>query len=443
MFSGRKDRGGFTLIETLVGSVVFALVALSAYQAFSTLMDAVLASRAKIAAASLANEQFEIIRNLSYDDVGVASGIPVGKIPREQNITRDGFQFEVLATIRNTDDPFDGTIGGIPLDSSPADYKSVDLDIDCGNCKVFPTLRFTTLVAPYALETASTNGALFIQVIDVEGVPIAGADIHIANTQADPDIVIDEITDNDGWVKIIDAPPGVNAYNIAATKEGFTTDETYPLGGVAGDEPINADATVVLQTVTQTSLSIDQESSLAVNSVDESCMALADIDFSMTGTKLIGTPNVVKFPTQNFATDVNGIADLDGLEWDIYVLVVTEAGFDLAGTSIFPHLTISPNQNLDTNIVIVPHSEKALLVSVQDDNGNPLDGASVQLDKVGFSSTKVTSAGGVCPTPGQVFWNGLEDGNYTLTVSKAGYQDTTVPDFPLASWQHQNITLTP
>ncbi|KKR69745.1 MAG: hypothetical protein UU10_C0006G0010 [Parcubacteria group bacterium GW2011_GWF1_40_6] len=225
-------------------------------------------SQAKLAATTLANEQFEIIRNLPYDDVGIENGIPVGKIARNQTVLKDNYSFDVQTTIRNTDDPFDGTIGGSPSDTSPADYKLVDLDITCSSCKIFSPLKFTTLVAPHALETASSNGALFIQVFDTAGMPVTNASVHIANTEANPDIVIDEITDNTGWVKIVDAPPGTNTYNITATKSGFTTDQTYPQGGVAGENPVNEDVTVVLQQVTQASLQIDKVSSLNVSSVD-------------------------------------------------------------------------------------------------------------------------------------------------------------------------------
>jgi prepilin-type N-terminal cleavage/methylation domain-containing protein len=231
------NQKGFTLIEMLVGSAVFVVIALAAYQAFSVLMDTTLYARIKVSATELANERFEIIRNLPYNDVGIIAGLPAGKIVRVQNITRDNYSFTVQTTIRSVDDPFDGTIGGSPNDTSPADYKLVDLDITCSSCKNFSTLSFTTLIAPHALETASTNGALFMRVIDSSGIPVPSASVHIVNTQTSPSTVIDETTDNTGWVKIIDAPPGTNAYNISATKSGFTTDQTYPIGGVLGQIP--------------------------------------------------------------------------------------------------------------------------------------------------------------------------------------------------------------
>src|SRR3989344_4045928 len=221
------NQRGFTLVETLVGSAVFVILALSAYRAFGVLMDAVSMSQAKLAATTLSNEQIEIIRNLPYDDVGIENGIPTGKIARNQTVIKDNYSFDVQTTIRNTDDPFDGTIGGSPSDTSPADYKLVDLDITCSNCKLLSPLKFTTLVAPHALENASSNGALFIQVFDTAGIPVANASVHITNTETNPDIIIDEITDNAGWVKMVDVPPGTNAYNITATKSGFTPAKTY------------------------------------------------------------------------------------------------------------------------------------------------------------------------------------------------------------------------
>ncbi len=438
----RTTGKGFTLIETLVGSAVFVILALSAYRAFGVLMDAVSMSQAKLAATTLSNEQFEIIRNLPYDDVGIENGIPAGKINRNQTITKDNYSFGVQTTIRNTDDPFDGTIGGSPSDTSPADYKLVDLDITCSNCKLLSPLKFTTLVTPHALETASSNGALFIQVFDTAGIPVANASVHITNTETNPDIIIDEITDNAGWVKIVDVPPGTNAYNITATKSGFTTDQTYPQGGVAGENPINEDATVVLQQVTQTSLLIDKVSSLSVSSVDALCATLPSVSFSLTGEKLIGAPAVKKYPTQDFSTDSSGGETVSNLEWDTYHVLLTSPSYDLAGASLLPSFTINPDENKNLQLVAVPHADKALLISVEDSLGVAIDGASVRLQKDVFDQTKTTNSL-TCATPGQAFWNGLGSGIYTLTVSKAGYTTSVSPVDISLPWQSQSIILTP
>lgn len=438
----RNSQKGFTLIETLVGSVVFLLVALSSYKAFSVLMDAIFVSQAKIAATSVANEKFEIIRNLPYTDVGIIAGLPVGKIQRDEVISKDNYSFAVHTTIRSADDVFDGTIGGDPSDSSPADYKLVDLDISCSNCKIFTPLKFTTLVGPHALETASVNGALFIQVFDAAGIAVQDASVHIINTQTDPDTIIDETTDNDGWIRIVDAPTGVNAYNIAATKSGYTADQTYPLDGVAGADPLKPDATVVIQEVTQMSLSIDRVSSITVSTTDVLCVALPAIDFSLTGTKIIGEPAVQKYGTQNFTTDALGNYTISDLEWDAYSILLTSPLYDLAGINPFPAFELDPNENKDLQVVVLPHVDRALLVSVQDLTGIAIDGATVHLEKSGFDETKTTNTD-LCATPGQVFWSGLSNDTYTLTVSKTGYETSISPVTMSSSWQNQNIILAP
>lgn len=433
---------GFTLIETLVGSAIFIVVTLSTYKAFGALMEATSAARAKVSATELANEKFEIIRNLPYTDVGIVGGLPVGKISRNETVTRDNFSYSLLTTIRSVDDPFDGTVGGTPADTSPADYKLVDLDITCSNCKDFSPLSFTTLVAPHGLETATTNGALYMRTIDASGSPVANASLHIVNTQTNPDTIIDETTDNNGWMKIVDAPPGTNAYNITATKSGYTQDQTYPIGGAAGASPVKPDSTVVQKQVTQVSFSIDKTSSLNISTVDNACATLGNIGFSLTGTKLIGT-GVLKYPAHSFTTTSSGTYSIPSIEWDTYSVLLTSASYDLAGVNPLPSFAINPNTNLTTQVVAVPHVNRALLVTVKNSSGTAINGASVHLVKSGFDQTKTTNSG-VCTTPGQVFWNGLASGTYTLTVSGAGYQTNTNNSLNVsANWVNQNVTLTP
>ncbi|MBP6060380.1 MAG: prepilin-type N-terminal cleavage/methylation domain-containing protein [Candidatus Pacebacteria bacterium] len=433
---------GFTLVETLVGTAVFVVIAIAAYQAFTVLMNVVIITRAKVAGTELANERFEIIRNLSYNDVGILGGIPVGKITRTQTLTRDNFTFNVTTTIRNVDDAFDGTIGGNPNDTSPADYKLVDLDITCANCKNFAPVNFTTLIAPHALETASTNGALFIRVFDANGIPIPQALVHIVNTLTNPDTIIDETTDNNGWIKIIDAPAGTNAYNITATKNGYTTDQTYPIGGAAGSDPAKPDVTVVQQQISQISLAIDKISSLTTTTLDASCVAIPSVGFSLTGSKLIGV-GILKYPTQNFTTNGAGVYNIPSIEYDTYSTLLTGASYDLAGTNLTQNFFLNPNETGILKLIAVPHVSQALLVNVETSAGVAIDGATVQLQKTGFDETKTTNSG-TCPTPGQVFWNGISSGTYTVNVSAPGYQDNTVANYSISSpWQNLSITLMP
>ena len=138
-------RRGFTLVETLVGAVVLSILAVAVYQSYAVVIAATIASRAKIAATLLANEQIEIIRNLSYPQVGTIGGTPAGVVFPEQTLVRDGIAFGVQTIIAAVDDPYDGIA---PVDNAPSDYKLVEVIISCTRCRDFSPTRFATLVAP-------------------------------------------------------------------------------------------------------------------------------------------------------------------------------------------------------------------------------------------------------------------------------------------------------
>ena len=410
---------GFTLIESLVGIAVFIIITVSVYQAYAATMNAVRASRLKITATALANEQFEIIRNLPYDDVGVIGGIPNGKIPYIQNLVRDGTGFQTKTAIRNIDDPFDGTIGGLPNDLSPADYRLAELEISCPSCRNFTPLIFTTHIGPRALESASTNGALFVRAFDAVGQPVAEANVHIENNQAVPAIIIDDTTNNDGFLQIVDAPPGVEVYEITVSKSGYSTDQTYLTGAPGNPNPTKPHATVALQQLTQISFAIDQTSVLDVSSVTDICIPVPLIDFSLFGSKLIGTgPDVLKYSAPHL-TDGAGRKTIPDLEWDTYNLNLTDGAYDLAGTIPLLPLALNPNVNQDFKLIVAPKNPNSVLVTVKDASTQlPLSDAAVRLEKTSYDTTLITGRGFIRQTD----WSG--GGGQTDFIDPAKYFDS-------------------
>ena len=398
-----SSQKGFTLVETLVAVTVFMIIAVSTYQAYATVMNVVHASRLKVTATALANEQFEIMRNLPYDDVGVIGSIPNGKIPHIQNLVRNNTEFVVETTIRNIDDPFDGTIGGSPNDLSPADYKLAELEISCPSCRNFPTLNFNTQVGPRSLETASTNGALFVQVFDAVGQPIVGANVHVVNNQATPAIVIDDTTNNSGLLQIVDAPPGVEAYEITASKVGYSTDKTYQTGAPGNPNPTKPHTTVALQQLTMISFAIDKTSTLDVSSVTDTCSSTPSVGFSMNGSKLIGTsPDVLKYVASH-TTDSDGRKTISSLEWDTYNLNLTDDLHDLAGTVPLLPLVLNPNTNQDFKLIVAPKNPRSIMVTVKDASTQlPLSDAAVRLEGAGYDATLTTGRGFIRQTD----WSG-------------------------------------
>lgn len=421
-------RRGFTLIESLVGAAVFVVISLSVFQTFAKVFEVARLSHSKIVATALANEQFEIARNLPYSDVGVISSIPAGKIPQNQTLVRDGITFNVKTTIRNIDDPFDGTIAGIPNDLSPADYKLVEIEISCPACVNFQPITLNASVGPKNLEGASTNGALFVRVSDANGQPISGADVHIENNQVIPSIVINDTTNADGLFQLIDVPPGVNAYEITVSKTGYSQEKTYAPGSIPNPNPIKPNSTVAAQQVTQISFAIDKTSTLGISSATVSCAQIPDIDFSLSGSKLIGTdPDILKYGITT-ATDPSGFKTIYNLEWDTYALSVANSTYDLVGSIPLLPIALNPDTIQDLKLVVAVKDPKTLLVTVRDSATQlPLPDVAVRLNMAGYDVTRATGNGYITQTD----WSGgsgqTDFVDHTQYLSSDGNIETANP----------------
>jgi len=407
-FSSIKNKkissAGFTLVEALVGAALFVIISVGIYKAYTSVITVISASRSKIVAMDLANERFEIIRNLPYVDVGIVAGIPNGVLTHVENLTRSGYSLVATTTVRNIDQPFDGTIGGSPNDTSPADNKFVEVEVGCPSCKNFAPIIVNTIVAPKNLETATTNGALFIKVLDASGQPVSGASVHIENNQISPDpIVIDDTTNDAGILQIVDAPPGVNAYEIIVTKSGFTTDKTYPTDDVNNPNPFNPHATVAVQQVTQTSFVIDKPSGLEISTITPTCSSVAGVDFNLTGTRLIGSnPDVFKY-SENHISDGSGLESILGLEWDTYSLISIDGTYDIIGTNPVMPAPLAPDEIQNFELIVGPKNPRNLIISAVDAaSGLPIANASVNIQGGGYNETLITGRGFLIQTD----WSG-------------------------------------
>ncbi|NDB60025.1 prepilin-type N-terminal cleavage/methylation domain-containing protein [bacterium] len=393
----KLNRRGFTLVETIVGVAVFVIVANASYQAYISLFKIINQNQYKIAALNLANEQFEIIRNLPYSDVGVTGSIPNGKIPHTQTLVRSNITFTVTMTIRNIDLPFDGQIGSTTNDLSPADNKVVEVEVACSTCGNFTSITLTTNVAPKNLETASTNGALVIKVFDSNGVPVSDASVHVVNSQITPNIVIDDVTNVDGVLQIVDAPPGVDAYQITVTKNGYSTDKTYTPGANGNPTPTKPHATVILQQLTQVSFAIDRLSTLSFSSVKLDCTPVANINFNLKGGKTTG-PSVYKY-SKSLTTDSSGSYSSSTMEWDTYTVTGTDGSYDIIGINPLNPISLIANSTQSVQLVVSPRNEKSLLVTVKDSATQlPITDAVVRVTRNSYDTSKTTGRGSINQT---------------------------------------------
>lgn len=387
-------RRGLTLVEVLVGITIFLIVSFGVYEGYIGVMKLVSTSKLRTLAMLAANEQIELIRNLPYGNVGIVQGIPSGVIDREVTSIKGGVTFLLRTTIRNIDDPFDGTIGGSPNDLSPADYKLVAVSVGCPLCAGFSTTTVTTNVSPKNLESTGNNGALFISVFDANGMPVSGASVHVENQSASPVVSINEVTNNDGVLQLVDVPPGSFSYSILVSKTGYSSARTYAADDPNIPNPSQVHATVATGQLTQMSFAIDRVSTLTVETVQENCESVPGTDFSLRGSKTIGTdPTIYKY-NQSHTTGSDGKTIISSLEWDSYTPTITETTLDFAGSLPLSPFSLNPGTELTLRLVVAPKSSNSLLVVVKDaSTGLPLSDATVTLSRSGYSATKVSNRG--------------------------------------------------
>ncbi|MFH1789910.1 MAG: hypothetical protein ABH832_02470 [bacterium] len=386
------NKKGFALIEIIVGMGVFLLFAFGIYGGINLIYKIVYSSRLRIIETAILSEKLEVVRNLPFDQVGILNGIPSGVLPHSQTTTLNGINFILTTTVRNIDDPFDGTVTTTPQDTSPADYKLVEMSIICSNCIQKKSVLLSTRVSPPGLEGASNNGSLFIHVFDANGIDVPQANVAITYIGSTT-IMINDATDNQGMLRIVDTPTGTESYHIVVSKADYSSDYTVS-STVGNPNPDKPPSTVVTQTVTEVSFAIDQLASLILNSVDSACAVIGSFDFRARGSKTVGHNPIVYKYQQDLSTNASGVYDFGTMEWDDYLLSSISATYNIAGTIPISPISLTPGSVQQSYVILSPHTSNSLLVKVKDaGTSGPLASSSVRLYKIGYDQTVTTSIG--------------------------------------------------
>jgi len=380
---------GITLIEVVVCVAIFAILSISVYGIFTSIVNGIAYYRDKTTVSYLANQYLEIMRNMPYSQIGTIEGNPHGTLadlPNSINLNIGGISYQIYYAISYVDDSADGT-ALLGTDPAPNDYKQVKLYIT--NVKNGVTSNFLTNVSPKGLEGLASGGALAIQVFDAVGQPVSGATIHITNTSITPHINLTRTADANGeWIEV-GLPDSANSYNISATKSGYSSDQTYPITEQNPD-PVKPDATILNGQVTSISFSIDRLSNLNFYTLNQTCSGVSGVGLEVKGTKLIGTPSLLKFDN-TYTSSSSGLVALNNIEWDNYTPSLTGPSYMIYGSSPIQEVSILPNTSQDFNIIVGPKTDNSLLAIVKDaSTGNPIQGAEVYLQGAGNEYTGFT-----------------------------------------------------
>ena len=266
----------------------------------------------------------------------------------------------------------------------------------------FRPLVLTSWIGPKDLEGSSTNGSLFVQAIDSNGLAISGANVNIIATSTSPTINVSDITATSGLLQLVDAPPANQGYQILVTKSGYSSEQTYAKTSTTTN-PVKPNATIVAQTVTQLTFAIDRTAMLNLSSVSPSCGVVPNVNLHMNGTKLISTsPDVLKYDKW-VKTGAGGTLTLSDIEWDSYSLAATSSSYELAGVMPLQPFTIAPGATQNIQLVMMPKNAPSVLMTIKDSGtGLPVTGATVNLEKGGASTTMTTGRGFLSQTD----WSG-------------------------------------
>lgn len=144
------------------------------------------------------------------------------------------------------------------------------------------------------------------------------------------------------------------------------------------------------------------------------------LPFTMRGDKTIGSGpsgTIYKYD-QTLTADSSGALAIPALEWDSYTMTVASAtGYDLASSCPPQPIAVAPNTSVAVRLFFSPHTDNSLLVDVKNIAGASLSGATIRLTKGGsYDRTIIADA---C---GQGFFDTLTNGNYSISISAAGYQ---------------------
>ncbi len=257
---------GATLIDAIVGAALMVIVFIGLFGIVRLAVVSIGLGKAKTGATALANEQVEYIRSLPYNSVAVVGGIPAGTIPATQTITLNNIVYTRRTFVQYIDSSVDG-VGQADTNGIQADYKVVKVTVSWPFRGSDRRVTLITNVVPRGVETLDGGGTLVVNVVNAAGVVVPDASVTIRNTSVSPNINISTYSNSTGAANFPGAPVS-SAYQVTATKAGYSTDQTY-LVTATNTNPTPGTLTVISDRTTSSTFRIDLLSDLTIHSFTE------------------------------------------------------------------------------------------------------------------------------------------------------------------------------
>jgi hypothetical protein len=303
------------------------------------------------------------------------------------------------------------------------DYKQARIEVSWPSPNEPRPILEILHVAPAGVAGGEAAGTLDFQALTAAGEGVVGATVRLTNATTDPEVDFTTQTDDAGRVLLPGLPVAANSYTLSVSKAGLTSEQTYDTTANFIPDADHAHLSALQGEVTEKTFFIDQTASLSLTSQDEAAQPIANVAYTLRGTRTLGTDGAAQ-PVYVFdytgPTDATGTATHDELVWDSYTLTVDgqTTGYDIKETNMLLPLSIDPGAAVDLSVTLVPYTPISLHVSVAAAAGQPVDNATVRITATGVDETEITGV------VGQVFFPDLPAaGDYTLEVSAPGFTD--------------------
>ena len=436
---------GSSLLDVIFGTALFLIVFLGIFGALRLSFALVESAKLKTGGLALASERVEYLRSLNYDEVGTVGGIPSGTLEQEETVSLNDVSYTRRTFIQYVDDAEDGS-GGSDENGVSTDYKVAKVTVSWPFRESTRSLSLITNIIPTGIESIVGGGTLRVTVQNAQGVAVPSAQVSVVNNATTPAISLSTFTNTAGEVTFSGAP-AASGYQITVSKTGYSSAQTYSVGG-GNPNPSPGHLTVGEGQTTSSSLSIDVLGSIAITTHEVGTTTpIGNVAFSIRGDKTIGTDAeedpVYKY-TENSTTGASGERTLSSLEWDNYTITIddTATGYDIAGICVPQPLSLLAGETETVDISLTENVAHSLLVDVKNTAGDVLSGASVRLYRGAYDTSSTSSSCGQ-----SFFGDGLSQGTvaignpYSADVSLSGYQIQTLSNVEVDGVSRLSVVL--
>ena len=363
----RLRRGGFGLIDVIVGVALMLVLFLALFGLLRTSLVLSTVGKAEAAGTEIASTQMEYLRGLSYDAIGTVSGIPAGNVPQIATTTVDGVPYTVRTFIDYYDDLADGT-GVQDTNGITTDYKRAKVTVSYSLYGLAKSITLISNFAPPGIESSTGGGTLSLHIVNAAGANVSGANVQVVNTSTLPTINFTTFSDINGLVLVGGAATS-SQYQIYVSNAGYSSAQTYTRTS-QNVNPTPGYLTVVKDQTTSATFAIDKLSTLILSTF---------------------SPAITTVFSDSFANNSN-LASQTNTHIAGGALLLTSQSLSGSAYSI----PVAPN-NLDgwgmLSAAIATTSGTAAFIHIDDLSGTALPDSVLPGNGAGFSSFPVSLTG--------------------------------------------------